>query len=85
MSEPFVPEEVGQRIREARKAAKMTQAQLGGHVGISAGAVAHLEAGRRDTPASRLASIAAILNLDLSDLFAPSAGPSVPGQQEDAA
>jgi putative transcriptional regulator len=64
-----VPQRVGQRIREARTAAGMTQAELGEQVGVTAAQIAHLEAGVRDTTVTRFAGIVQVLHLDLRDLF----------------
>lgn len=62
-----VPQRVGQRVREARKAAGMTQAELGEEIGVTGAAIAHLEAGTRDTTVTRLTAIAQVL--DLGGLF----------------
>ena len=64
-----VPEIVGQRVREGRMAAGMTQAELGSLVGVTRSGIAHLEAGVRDTTVSRLAAIAAVIKVDLRDVF----------------
>lgn len=61
----------GVRVRDARKAAGMTQQQLADRIGIARSSVANLEAGRQDMTISRLAGIALILNLDLAALITP--------------
>lgn len=53
---------IGQRIREARKAKQMTQADLAKKVGLSQGAIGHLEAGRNDN-SMHLVQIAAALGV----------------------
>ena len=68
MTGSTVPQRVGQRVREARKAAGMTQAELGQRVGVTPSAIAHLEAGIRDTTVTRLTAIAEVLGLDLGAL-----------------
>jgi len=66
---PTVPQQVGSRVREAREAAGMTQAQLALRAGFTRGAIGHLETGRRDTTVTRLVAIAGIVHLDLGALF----------------
>lgn len=65
--------QVGARIREAREAAKMTQAQLGAAAGVTRSMIEHLERGRADTTVTRLVAIAAALGLEPGVLLGDSA------------
>lgn len=71
---PFRPmttqlENYPNRIRELRKARRLTQQALGDRVGISAVHVGHLELGRRDISLSQLRSLARELGVETVDLL----------------
>lgn len=53
---------IGHRIKEARSALGMSQAQLAKRVGVSQGTIGHIEAGRNDT-SKHLVVIAAALGV----------------------
>lgn len=60
----------GEKVRAARDAAGLSQAQVAKRVGLTRSSVANLEAGRQDMNLSRLALIARVLKLDLNELIA---------------
>ncbi|MFE0473234.1 helix-turn-helix domain-containing protein [Streptomyces sp. NPDC058947] len=60
---------VGLRVREARTAARMTQAQLAEGLGLTRSSVANVEAGRQRTPLHVFAMIAEALDVDPSKLL----------------
>lgn len=82
MTGPSVPQRVGARVRAARKAADMTQAQLAARVGVTRGAISRLEAGGRDTTVTRLAAICEVLDLDLIDLSASGPARTAPAEAQ---
>lgn len=59
----------GKRIKEARKAAGLTQEQLANMVGLSKSTIACYELGKRNTNAWTVAKIASALNVDVSYIF----------------
>jgi phage repressor protein C with HTH and peptisase S24 domain len=59
---------IGERIREFRKAARLTQGQLATRVGVSAPAVTQWEKGTTDPEYANIAKIADVLGLKVSDL-----------------
>jgi transcriptional regulator with XRE-family HTH domain len=64
-----VQQRVGMRVRAAREAARLTQQELAGMIGLARSSVANLEAGKQDITVSRLAMLAEVLKLDLADLI----------------
>jgi DNA-binding XRE family transcriptional regulator len=64
-----VQQRVGMRVRAAREAARLTQQELAGMIGLARSSVANLEAGNQDITVSRLAMLAEVLKLDLADLI----------------
>ena len=58
----------GERIREARKKAGMTQAQLSEQSGIAAISIHQYEAGKRQPQIERLLRVASILNVPIEQL-----------------
>lgn len=60
---------IGSRIAQARQSARVTQAQLGAAVGITAAAVGFYESGRNQVAVSRLLAIATALRVDPVTLF----------------
>ncbi len=71
---------VGQRVKAARYDAGLTQEQVAQRVGLTRSSIANLEAGRQDMSISRLALIAAAVNLSLADLIRPEDLPPMPAQ-----
>src|SRR5262245_12224930 len=72
--------DAGRRIRDARSAANVTQAQLGAAASMTRSSIANLEAGRQRIAIHTLVLIAATLGTDLSELISPSlvlGGPTV--------
>lgn len=53
---------VGEKIRQARKAAAMTQEELGNRLDIGKSSVSEWEAGKRSVPIDLLNDIASVLN-----------------------
>jgi transcriptional regulator with XRE-family HTH domain len=64
-----VQQRVGMRVRAAREAARITQQELAGRIGLARSSVANLEAGNQDITVTRLALLAEVLRLDLADLI----------------
>ncbi len=62
------PNEIGQRIREARKQRGLTQDQLADVVGVSRSAVAQWETGRAGQVTGNLARIADVLGVGVEHL-----------------
>jgi DNA-binding XRE family transcriptional regulator len=62
---------VGRRVRGARLAAGLSQAQLAQRIGMTRSSVSNLEAGRQDMNITRIAGILSALGLDLSALVQP--------------
>lgn len=60
---------VGQRIAEARQAAKMTQERLAVVIGLGRSSVANMEAGRQSVDAVQLALIARALHVGIDALL----------------
>ncbi|MEL7548133.1 MAG: helix-turn-helix transcriptional regulator [Pseudomonadota bacterium] len=65
-------EYVGEQLRRARKANKLTQQELAGRLGISAQQLQKYETGYNRIPAGRLHELALILDLAIADCFPPS-------------
>lgn len=66
----------GQRIFELRRAAGMTQKQLGDAAGLSMQAINDIEKGRRETKISKAVSIALALNTTVEYLAGVTDDPS---------
>lgn len=64
-------EYVGEQLRRARKANKLTQQELASRLGISAQQLQKYETGYNRIPAGRLHELALILDLAISDCFPP--------------
>jgi transcriptional regulator with XRE-family HTH domain/Zn-dependent peptidase ImmA (M78 family) len=60
---------IGQRVREARVAARLSQEQLGGAVGLDRTMVAKIEAGNRQIDAVELSRLCAALGVPLDHFF----------------
>ncbi|WP_328748622.1 helix-turn-helix domain-containing protein [Streptomyces sp. NBC_00285] len=60
---------VGERVRAARAAARMTQATLAARLGLTRSSVANLEAGRQRIPLHVFAMVADILDVDPGKLL----------------
>lgn len=60
---------VGDRIRSARTAARLTQAELAGRLGLARSSVANIEAGRQRVPLHVFVAIAEALAVDISELI----------------
>jgi transcriptional regulator with XRE-family HTH domain len=65
---------IGERIKEARERARLTQEQLGSKVGFSAMGISHLEKGQRGVKIEHLDRIADALELDVSYFLTPVSG-----------
>lgn len=64
-------EYVGEQLRRARKANKLTQQELASRLGISAQQLQKYETGYNRIPAGRLHELALILDLAIADCFPP--------------
>lgn len=73
MNEPAseLQRKVGARVKAARQAEGLSQEQVAQRVGMARPSIANLEAGRQDMNISRLALVAAAVNLNLADLIRP--------------
>jgi transcriptional regulator with XRE-family HTH domain len=60
---------VGQRIRQARERAQISQVELARRIGISANALCSIEAGEADPRASRIVAIAQELGVSTDALL----------------
>jgi len=60
---------LGQRIRQAREQAQMSQVELARRIGISANALCSIEAGETDPRASRIVAIAQELGISTDALL----------------
>ena len=60
---------LGQRIRQAREQAHMSQVELARRIGISANALCSIEAGEADPRASRIVAIAQELGVSTDALL----------------
>lgn len=61
---------IGKRVRDARLWAGLTQQDLATRICMTRPSIANLERGDQDMPITRLALIARILGINLSDLVA---------------
>lgn len=73
--------EVGERLRQARLAAGMSQGELGGHVGLDRTMIAKIEAGNRRVDALELARLSSALSVPMVYLLQPA--PSVLSRRAD--
>jgi transcriptional regulator with XRE-family HTH domain len=73
---------VGSRIRVARKALGMTQAELAAEIGVVRSSVANMEQGRQGLTLMRLGQLATALRMSLDDLIVPAELPSASVPQE---
>jgi transcriptional regulator with XRE-family HTH domain len=75
---------VGSRIRAARGAAGMTQAELAAKIGVARSSVANMEQGRQGLTLMRLGQLAVALRMSLDDLIVPAEFPAAPAQAHKA-
>jgi len=61
--------DLGSRVRRAREAADMTQAELAAHVGLTRSSVANLEAGRQHSPVHLVQAVAAATGIALIEIL----------------
>ncbi len=62
---------VGQRVREAREAAKMTQGELGERIGLTRASVTNIETARQNVQLHTLYAIADALQVGVNGLLPP--------------
>jgi transcriptional regulator with XRE-family HTH domain/Zn-dependent peptidase ImmA (M78 family) len=62
-------EALGQRLRQARKQAHMSQKEVAGHLGVTASALSQYESGKRKIGALALERLARLYGAPLSSLF----------------
>ncbi|MFI0510481.1 helix-turn-helix domain-containing protein [Streptomyces sp. WSLK1-5] len=60
---------VGDRVRGARIAARLTQAELAGRLGLVRSSIANIEAGRQRVPLHTFVAIADALRVDVGELI----------------
>ncbi|MFJ2651148.1 helix-turn-helix domain-containing protein [Streptomyces sp. NPDC087420] len=60
---------VGDRIRDARSAARLTQAELAVPLGLARSSIANIEGGRQRLPLHVVVLIAETLNINVSELL----------------
>ena len=65
-----LPQRIGRRIAQARRQARLTQAEVAERLGWTRDSYAHYEYGRRSPQLGRLAAIAATLGVPLAALVA---------------
>lgn len=73
-AEPHLARRFGARVRELRRARRLSQAALGGKLGVGKGTVARLERGAT-FPGDRIEAIARALGVEPVDLFNFGTGP----------
>jgi len=66
--------ELGARLAEARKAQRLSQAELAERVGVAQQTLAHYEVGRLRIPVSLLLEMSRILRFSIDDMLAGRAG-----------
>ena len=66
--------ELGQRIADQRKDARLTQAQLGKKIGVSQQIIASYENGKRNFPVARLLELAEALGVPAGELLTGATG-----------
>ena len=64
-----IKQQVGQQIREARKAKGLTQKELGEKLGVSESTVNQYESGKQNLTIETLSKISEALDLSFSTLF----------------
>jgi transcriptional regulator with XRE-family HTH domain len=84
MNEPGMATGLGERIRDARRAIGLTQAQLAAAVGVTRSAVAQWETGRAGQVGANLARVAAALGVSAEHLLSGGAGAAGPRGGESA-
>src|SRR5947207_2967833 len=76
MDEEQFNRELGVRVRDARRAAGLTQEQLAAGSDTSRGSIANIELGDQAPPPYRLARIARALNVEAGSLLPPLDSPA---------
>ena len=59
---------IGEKVREQRKAAGLTMAELGKRIGVTAAAISRYELGQRELTIDTLQSIADALDIHIFDI-----------------
>jgi HTH-type transcriptional regulator, cell division transcriptional repressor len=75
----------GERLRDAREAAGMSQQQIASRLGVKAATVNHWETGKKEPRANRLQMLASLLNVPLLWLLAGSQQVPDPSSELDSA
>lgn len=73
--------ELGERIRQARSAKRVSQQDLAVSTGLTRTSIANVEAGRQRLPVDRLFDISIALGVDAASLLPPPRHPS-PGDRQ---
>lgn len=68
---------LGQKLRNARKVKGLTQVDVATTLGVTQGAVRQWEAGATSPSAGNLSKVAALLDIPVAELLAPSPGAQV--------
>ena len=69
MNEKEIAKKLGQRIKQTRETAKLTQAELAEKIGLSTNFIGMVERGERNTKFSNVYKIVAALNCTLENFF----------------
>jgi transcriptional regulator with XRE-family HTH domain len=72
-----IDSKIAHRLREVRKAAAVTQIELGRRLGVTQGLIEHYENARSRIPTDRLEAIAAALHCDVKQLHDPPGSPII--------
>ena len=64
-----IKKEIGKRLKEARERKKLSQVRFAEQIGVTQGAVAHWENGRRRIPSDKVADVATTLDMNISSLL----------------
>lgn len=68
-----IEERIGRRLRDARRAAHLTQEQLAERIGVSVETIGRVERGTQIPPIGRLEEAAQTVGVELADLVRPTA------------
>lgn len=71
INEDLLYQRIGERIREWRCEAKLTQGQLADAVGVLRTSITNIEAGRQKAPLHVLYELCAVLGTEVVDLLPP--------------
>jgi DNA-binding XRE family transcriptional regulator len=70
-NETLLYQKIGQKLRQKREAANLTQAKLAEDVGVLRTSITNIEAGRQKAPLHLIYELCAVLQIDIKDVFPP--------------